>query len=230
MPHHYLQTEGIILRAIPFRDYDHILTLFTPEAGVMKLLVHGSRSKRRGMQGVCIPLTKVQAVYRERRGEIFNCQEISLIEPYSHLREDLIRLEASCDLVHAVDCSQLAGKPAPELYSLLCIFLEKLPQALFPASLAVCFRLKLLKYEGLAAFPLMCSACGQLLITEAFLSHAEGWCADHRQTGYSVWSQKSLELIYRFAGSLSYREICAEEVSPQLCVQVTRFFEGCLKM
>ena len=229
MSHPFQRTEGIILRAIPFRDYDHILTLFTPDAGVMKLLVHGSRSKRRGVQGLCIPLTKVEAVYREKGGEIFSCQEIVLLESYAHLRTELSRLEAACDLLHAVCCSQLEGKPAPCLYALLCFFLERISHALFPTSLAVCFRLKLLKHDGLAAFPFRCSACGQLLLTEAYTRHSEGWCMNHRPSGSSAWSQKSLELIYRFVASQSYREICAEEVSSELHIQVSRFFDHCLR-
>jgi DNA repair protein RecO (recombination protein O) len=230
MPHPFQRTEGIVLRAIPFRDYDHILSLFTPEAGMMKLLVHASRSKRRGLQGLCIPLTKVEVVYREKEGEIFSCQEMALIEPYAHVRTDLNRLEAACDLLHAVCCSQLVGKPAPLLYELLCFFLERIPQAASPAALALCFRLKLLKHEGLAAFPLMCSSCGQLLLAEAYICGLEGWCMSHRPVGSFAWSQKSIELINRLAACQSYREICAEEITPQLQKQVTHFFEDCLKL
>jgi len=228
MSHLFQQTEGIILRAVPFRDYDHILTLFTPEAGIMTLIVHGSRSKRRGVQGLCIPLTKVQAVYREKGGEIFSCQEIALVESYSHLRTELSRLEAACDLLHAVRCSQLAGKPAPLLYALLCYFLERIPHAPYPAALAVCFRIKLLKHEGLAAFPFRCPACGQLLLNAAYTYHAEGWCLSHRPAGSAAWSQKSLEMLYRFADSLNFREICTEEVPSGLQVQAARFFDACI--
>ena len=227
MSHPFQQTEGIILRAVPFRDYDHILTLFTPEAGMMKLFVHGSRSKRRGMQGLCTPLTKVEAIYRDKGGEIFSCQEMALIESYAHLRVELNRLEAACDLLHAVSCSQLAGKPAPRLYALLCFFLERLSQAVSPSALALCFRLKLLKHEGLAAFPFVCSACGQPLLAEAYICRSEGWCLSHRPAGSFAWNQKSLELIYRFADCQSFQEICAEEVTPQLKIQLARLFEDC---
>ena len=229
MSHSYQQSEGIILRAIPFRDYDHILTLFTP-TGVMKLVVYGSRSKRRGVQGLCVPLTKVSIVFRETGGEMYTCQEISLVDPYARLRQELHQLEGACDLLHAVSASQWVGKPAPHLYALLCFFLERIPESHFPASLAVCFRLKLLKHEGLAAFPFVCSACGQVLLAEAHTLHAEGWCMAHRPVGSVAWSQKSLELIYRLAVSQSYREICTSEVSPQLQSQVIQLFDDCYEV
>lgn len=229
MPHPFQHTEGIVLRAIPFQDYDHILTLFTPEAGIMKLLVHGSRSKRRSVQGLCMPLTKVSAVYQEKRGEIFSCRELALLEPFSHLRNDLPRLEAACDVLDAISRSQLAGKPAPLLYTLLCFILERIPHAPFPIALATCYRLKLLKHEGLAVFPFVCSDCGQILLTEAYTRSSEGWCSNHRPAGSSRWSQESLETIYRFSASQSVREICAEEAAPHLHLQVTRFFDACLE-
>ena len=230
MPHQFLQSEGIILRATPFRDHDNILTLFTPEAGIIKLMLFGSRSKRQNRQGLSMPLTKVEAIYRENSGEIFTCKELALIDPYSHLRQDLNFLEPACDLLQTVCCSQLTGKPAPLLYALLSSFLDKIPQALSPLALLVSFRLKLLFHEGLATFPFYCASCGELLLTEAYTSRAEGFCIHHRQGASLVWSQHHLEQIYRLVSSQSYREICAEEVNQQLSLQVAHFFNESINM
>lgn len=230
MASHYLKTEGIILRATPFRDYDHILTVFTPDAGLIKLMIYGSRSKRRGMQSLCMPLTKVEAVYQERQGEIFTCKELSLIDSYPYLRQELKFLETACDFLQAVNCSQLAGKPAPLLYLLLSRFLEKIPESLNPFVLLACFRIKILIHEGLATFPLYCSSCRELLVTEAFTYGTECWCLTHRPSGTLAWNQNQLEQIYRLVSSRSYREICAEEPSPQFIKLVSQFFEESIKM
>src|SRR5437016_2934336 len=94
--------EGIILKVIPFGDYDQILSLFTAEAGLIKLIFKGSRSRRRGLQGVCIPLTVVQVVYKEKNSELFSCHEMTLVEPYRFLRTDLAQLQAACDMLNAI--------------------------------------------------------------------------------------------------------------------------------
>lgn len=222
---HFHKTEGIILRATPFRDYDHILTLFTPDAGLIQLMVYGSQSKKKGGQALYMPLIKVESVYQEKGGEIFSCKELSLIDSYPYLRKELRYLEAACDLLKCVSGSQLNGKPAPLLYLLLSRFLEKIPEAQFPEVLAAAFRLKILMHEGVATFPFVCSSCQELLLTEGFTSNAEGWCFNHRPPASLAWNQTQLETIYRLASSRSYQEICAEEATPQLMVQITRFFE-----
>jgi DNA repair protein RecO (recombination protein O) len=222
-------TEGIILREIPFQDYDQILTLFTSDAGMIKVLYKGSRSKRRGVQGLCIPLTKVEIVYREKSGEIFGCQEMTLVDSYSLLRKKLLHLNVACDLLQVILASQLVGKTAPQLYTLLSFFLEKIPQTAHPWTLATSFRLKLLRHDGLAPFPFICSECGQLLQTVAYTYASEGWCVKHQPAGCRVWEQSELQHIYRLAVCQSYREICADEISSELQNKVEDFFEACVK-
>ncbi len=225
----FQHSEGIILRVIPFRDYGNILSLLTPDAGLIKLIYHGSRSKSRGMQGLCIPLTKVEAVYREKGGEIFVCEEMRLIEPFSNLRQKLHHLEVACDLLHVVASSQLVGKPAPILYALLCFFLQKIPLTLFPLALSVSFRLKLLKHDGIVAFPFICPACGQELLSEAYPYADEVWCECHRPVGSGAWGQVELKQLYRLSEAQNFHEIYSEEVSSQLYSQVSSFFDSCIK-
>lgn len=225
--HSFQRTKGIILRVIPFRDYDQILTIFTFEAGLIKVLYKGSRSKRRGVQGICMPLTVVEIVYREKKGEIFSCHEMGLIEAYHDLRQELKSLEVACDLLQVVASSQLVCKPAPQLYDLLCFYLHKIPQIGDPWTLAVSFRLKLLKYEGLIAFPFTCEACQRPLVDEAYLREEEWRCADHCMRGSSHWSETELQQLYQMTNCLSYREIADIRLSCELKQAMMRFFYVC---
>jgi DNA repair protein RecO (recombination protein O) len=45
------RTEGIVLHTLSYRDYDQILTVFTREAGVIKLVMRGGLSPRRQGRG-----------------------------------------------------------------------------------------------------------------------------------------------------------------------------------
>jgi DNA repair protein RecO (recombination protein O) len=229
MSQNFQHTEGIILRTIPFRDYDQIITLFTPHVGILKILYKGSRSKRRGAQGLCLPLTQVEVVYREKKGEIFACQEITLMNPFSFLRKELHHLQAACELLQVVLASQLTGKAAPALYALLCFYLEKIPCTLNPWTLTTSFRLKLLRHEGLSTIPFICSACQRLLHTVAYTHKSEAWCLDHRPTESQVWESKELEQIYRLTTCQSYREISKENISLELQKKAARFFDACLR-
>jgi DNA repair protein RecO (recombination protein O) len=226
MSQDFQQAEGIILRAIPFRDHDQILSIFTQNVGVIKVLYRGSKTQK--IQGLCMPLTKVEVFYREKKGEIFHCQELTLVESLSFLRKELLYLEVGCDLLQVILTSQLIGKAAPHLYALLCIYLKKIPQTVNPWTLAVSFRLKLLKYDGLATFPFICSECQQLLQIVAFTRESEGWCTNHQPLGSLVWQQNELQQVYRLANCLNHREICADDISLSLQNKVARFFGECV--
>jgi DNA repair protein RecO (recombination protein O) len=226
MSQDFQQAEGIILRAIPFRDHDQILSIFTQTVGVIKVLYRGSKTQK--IQGICQPLTKVGVFYREKKGEIFHCQELTLVESLSFLRKELLYLEVACDLLQVILTSQLIGKAAPQLYALLCIYLKKIPQTFNPWTLTVSFRLKLLKHDGLAAFPFVCSECQQLLQIAAYTRESEGWCMNHQPLGSLVWQQNELQQVYRLVNCQNYREICTDEIPLLLRNKVARFFEECV--
>ena len=219
----FKQAEGIILRVIPFRDYDQILTLFTHEQGIIKLIYKGSRSKKRGVQGLCIPLTVVDVIYREKRGELFGCQEMTWIDSYQSLRISLPCLEAACDCLQALYFSQLVGKPAPLLYELLRFYLNRMESIQDPWTLALSFRLKLLAYDGLARFPFICSTCFQPLYDGAYLHLTDWGCSEHLNHGI-YWTAEDIQQTYCLALSQSYQQLVEEKVTPEFKEKLINFF------
>ena len=121
----FQRTEGIILRAFPFRDYDQILTLFTANAGIVKIICYGSRSQKSKWRGLCSPLTRVEVVYRERKSEIFSLQDMALVDAHDHLRRQFVHLEIACDILNSLYETQLVGKPSPRAIRPAAILFEK---------------------------------------------------------------------------------------------------------
>lgn len=225
----FQSTEGIILRVIPFRDYDQILYLFTESEGLIKVIERGGRSKSRGKQGLCSPLTRIEVIYSETKGEIFNCREITCMDSFSSLRKELLFLEVGCDLLQVILSSQLIGREAPRLYALLLFYLRKIPQTAFPWVLAASFRLKLLKHDGLAVFPFTCSECQRILEQEAFIRDSESWCAHHQPSGSQAWACPELQMFYHLATCQNYSDISGYSISPWLQNQIRVFFDACIK-
>jgi len=222
------QAEGIILKVIPFRDYDQILTIFTHEQGIIKLIYKGSRSKRRGVQGLCVPLTLVQVIYREKRGELFSCQEMTGMEFYHSLRHSLPCLEAACDCLKALERSQLVCKPSPMLYQLLCFYLDRMETITDPWVLALSFRLKLLMHDGLARFPFLCATCFQPLQEVAYVHLTDWGCREHLSQGH-YWNEHEVQQVYRLALCQSYQELINETISEELKAKVNHFFSDSLQ-
>ncbi len=226
----FQQTEGIILKAIPFREEDAILSLFTQEAGVIKLFCRGARSPRKG-SALSVPLTQVEVIYKERASDLFSCQEMRMIHSFFELRGHLLHLEVASDFLRVILSSQLIGKPAPQLYALLCYYLRKIPQIADPWVLATSFRLKLIKHEGLAPFPLGCGECLALL-EEGGVQYGENWrCQKHPLPGGILgifWTKEELDQVYRWANCQHYREICSDGISLELRQKLVLFFEDLL--
>lgn len=226
--------EGILLKVIPFQDYDQILVFFTLEAGLIKVLFRGSRSKKRGLLGLCIPLTRAEVIYKEKRGEIYSGCDIALLDSYRDLRKNLTHLNAACDLLQILYQTQWVGKPAPLLYALLKSYLEKIPFTGHPQQFTASFRLKVLKHEGVASFPIACTDCQSLLEKQAYYSRGEFFCCFHRPQNFCVLQENIPTLLFRLAECRSCQELAGIEVSEAGLKAIERYFQdvilksGCL--
>lgn len=218
-------TEGIILQVIPYGEYDQILIVFTPDRGVIKLFFKASRSKRRGVQGLCAPLTHIEIVYSERNSELFSCREIKLIDSYHYLRAKLVFLEVACDLLQIVSQSQLVCKPAPLLYELLHFYLKKIPHIPDAWALSLSFRLKLLKHEGLVTIPFRCSECQTPIVKESYLNDTEWYCELHRKSTFQFWEEDELYLLYHLSLCQNYRQLALCSISAALGEKTKTYFQ-----
>jgi len=223
-------TEGIISRVIPFRENDQIITIFSPDAGLIKVIYKKKRNLKAGLERLCAPLSRVEVVYSERQGEIFNCSEMTCIETFPNLRKDLLFLEAACDMLQVVSLSQMPGKEAKQLYALLLFFLKKIPQSLYPWTLAASFRLKLLKHDGLMYFPMTCLECGLFLEEEAYTQECECFCSLHKPENGLVWNQEELLHLNQLALLQNFSELSSIQLDEQLFNRIRALFAAGIEL
>ena len=194
-----LKTEGVVVNALPFRNYDCILTVFTPMDGLVKFFCKGAyRQKKGNSTGTTTPLALVEIVYAKGRGDLYLCVEISVINYNLALRNNLSVLEAACKMLHSLAATQQPGKSAPELYQLFLMYLTKLPQASTPQTIISSFQLKLLRYEGLMAFLSHCSVCAELL-HETWVHESEAFCFAHTPSKALSLGKEERSLIEQLA-------------------------------
>ena len=148
MSQQQFETEGIVLHTTPFKEYDKILTLFTPHMGLLKLFARGSRRGFFAQNALTSPLTTGEYLYTQGRKDLHNFRDGTILNQNLAIRNKLETLQAAEKLVQALYKSQWPGKSSPKLYSLLRLFLEKLPCTEGPHILSSAFLLKILKHEG----------------------------------------------------------------------------------
>lgn len=145
------KVEGIVLKAISFKENDRILTLYTPEQGVMSLYVRGLSKKKPTLTNLATPLCRGEYLFRKGRSDLHKFLDGSILDLHLSLRKSYHHLEVAGKILHTMHETQLPGKSSPALYALLASYLKKLGDAKYPETLSASFHLKLLKHEGLLA-------------------------------------------------------------------------------
>jgi DNA repair protein RecO len=136
-------TEGIVLQTINFRDYDLIASVFTPDSGLIKLMVNFGNHPKKGMK--IAPMSRIELSYSRGKGDLLKCVEVKVIDQFPLLREKFEFLQSAGQILLSLLHSHFPEKPAPMLYQILLNYLEKLPSAEDPCSLPASFSLKLMR-------------------------------------------------------------------------------------
>lgn len=220
--------EGIVLHALKFKDYDQIFTLFTPDEGIVKMLLKHAYSAKFGRGAWTAPLTRAEFVYTRGTGDLRICREVSLLGQHLPLRENLDLLEASSDMLQATSQSQAPNKAAPDLYKLLIAYLEKLPLVANPHLLAASFRLKILRHEGLLNLASLCTHC-QIPLNERYATRGENYCRRHAPPGAVEFSEEEALLIELLAYAQTLGQLTSCTLPEGFVGKVKLFFRDLME-
>lgn len=207
--------EGIVLHKIKYGEYDQILTVFTREEGLIKLICKGASSRKKNGADL---LMRAEFFYLPRQSSLMTCRELTQINANLQLRKSLACLEGACAMAKAILASQCEQKPAPQLYELFICYLERLPLAPQPEALVASFLLKILRHEGLFGLTPHCSVCLQDLI-EHHIFNGESYCRQDRPPQAITLSPFEAETLFVLAFSRSFA--CIEQHHLQKDLQTT---------
>jgi DNA repair protein RecO (recombination protein O) len=145
------KSEGLVLRSMDYKERSRIITLFTKESGLLSLIVKGLSKKNYSLFSITSPFCQAEFIYIPGRSDLFRYQDSTLVNAHLLLRGKLEHLQAAGELAQAILYSQLPGKPAPDLYTLLISYLQQITCFENPLPLIASFHLKILNHEGLLA-------------------------------------------------------------------------------
>ncbi|HEV2075099.1 MAG TPA: DNA repair protein RecO, partial [Thermoleophilaceae bacterium] len=157
------KTEAVVLRSIRFGEAHRVLHLYTRDRGRVGAVAKGVRKVRSRFGGRLEPLTRVELVLHEGRGELCTVTSAETVSAHPALRErraSLDRATQACDAVLRLFDAAEPNRPA---YNLLCqelLLLDRDPAAATRAQ-ALAFRLKLLLAAGFVPELAGCAACGE---------------------------------------------------------------------
>jgi len=161
------KTEAVVLRSIRFGEADRVLHLYTLARGRIGAVAKGVRRTKSRFGARLEPLSHVELLLHEGRGELQTITGVDLVRSHHSAREEpyrlgvgLVGLEAMLRLFTEEEGSQRA-------FTALTRFLDQVDQlapgtASRPAldPLALAFQLKLLWLSGYLPHLTSCAECG----------------------------------------------------------------------
>ncbi|MEA5535862.1 DNA repair protein RecO [Crocosphaera sp. XPORK-15E] len=119
------QATGIILKGMPLGEADRLVTILSPEWGLIRAVVPGARKPKSSLRGRC-ELFMVNQLLIAKGRSLDKITQADTIESYPGLSKDLGKLAGSQYLAELVLSLALIDQPQGELYGLLNEHLRRL--------------------------------------------------------------------------------------------------------
>jgi DNA repair protein RecO (recombination protein O) len=195
--------QGIVLRGYPFGEADRVVVLLSPNHGKVRAVAKGVRKTKSRFGGRLEPFTHIDVLLYEGRN-LDTITQVSVIEPFAHLRVDLDRVMAAGTMVEAIDAVAQEGEASHRQFLLLQRGLRALEAGPPHPDLVAAFLLKLADVVGLAPALDSCAECGRPDQLHRFRMSAGGVVCDVCSSGQGV---KLPEGLVGYLAELSEAEL-----------------------
>lgn len=130
------KARGINLKGIPLGEVDRLLTVLTPEYGLVRAVAPGARKPKSRLRGRT-ELFVVNDLLIVKGKSLDKVIQAETKESYPGLSKDLGKLSASQYLAEVVLCIGLSNQPQEEIYELLLEHLARIEQLTYLSSKAL---------------------------------------------------------------------------------------------
>ena len=207
--------ETITLSSIIFKDYDRIVTLFSKEIGLVKLIVKGASRKKSTLIPFCEPLTHAQILFKEKKGDLHLFMEGKILNSHLSLRRDYDILLGATKLLKVIQKSHVFYQSSTNIFLLLSSYLKKLETFDSPNSLIASFHLKMLLNEGCLTLKNRCSKC-QNQASKLYFSNKDYFCSQCCSNYEIELNQGELNSLLHLTKIKSFLELEKIELKPIL--------------
>jgi DNA repair protein RecO (recombination protein O) len=183
--------QGIVLRSYPFGEADRVVVLLSPNHGKLRAVAKGVRKTTSRFGGRLEPFTHVDLILYEGRS-LDTITQVSVIDAFPHLRNELDRVLAAGTMVEVVDAVTEEGEGAVRAFLLLQRGLRALEAGPRHPDLVASFLLKVADVVGVAPALDECAGCGTRAGVTRFSFAAGGALCERCRTPAAVVLREGL--------------------------------------
>src|SRR4051812_9810033 len=194
--------KAVVLGSIRYGEADRILHLYSRERGRMGAIAKGARRVKSRLGGRLEPLSRVNLILREGRGDLCTVTGVDTVDAHPGLRERWASLQRATQACESVLRLLDSAEPNAPAYNLLCRELQLLSSdsAAATRAHALAFRMKLLLAAGFAPELAACAACGEREHLSAFSASAGGVVCPGCEAGSFPLSGEAHEFLVTALG------------------------------
>lgn len=152
--------QGIVLRGYPFGESHRVVVLLSPNHGKLRTVAKGVRKTKSRFGGRLEPFTHVDVVLYEGKN-LDTITQVSIINAFPHLRNDLDRVLAAGTMIEVADTVAQEDEPSHRLFLLLQRGLTVLDAGPAHPDLVTSYLLKAADVMGVAPALDSCAGCGR---------------------------------------------------------------------
>lgn len=154
-----LKTQGIVLKCADYKEADRMITLLTPDYGLINVSARGVRRQNAKLRFAAELFTYGGYMLNDKNGR-YALMGCILKDSFYALREDIDKMCAASSMVEIINYAG-THQPQPEIFDLLrgCLFTLCICQASAKAVLTL-FIARLLKISGFLPEIEYCAFCG----------------------------------------------------------------------
>ena len=154
-----INTTGIVIRELKTGETDRLVTILTPDMGLVRAFVRGGRSVKSRKQSATQLLSYSHLTLFSSR-DAFSIDEAEPIEVFFELRKDILRTALAQYFCQLIEETATEGNDSHEILSLMLNSLYKLSGDRLPVQqLKAVFEMRLLSLSGFMPDIVACANC-----------------------------------------------------------------------
>lgn len=169
-----VRAEAIVLRHFDWGEADRLLSIYTRKMGKVRAIAKGVRKMHSRKAGHLQPFTRV-SLQLARGRDLFIITQAETIQPYLHLRQDLLLVGYAAYVAELLDRFTYDNDENPSIYRLVWNTLDRLDTEPDPLLAVHYYEIRLLELLGYRPELFKCVNCeSEIKPEDQFFSAARG--------------------------------------------------------
>jgi len=159
-----IETDGIVLKTMAFKENDSILTFLTPEAGKIAGVLHGGKSARSGNSAKTELFVTNHLEFSIKTGaELVRIRKCELLVSHAQIRQNYSKFLHASYISELLLFCEIPVVESEDYFNLLKRTISQLSEFDNSAELKLYFEMQLLKLLGISPNLISCTVCENFL-------------------------------------------------------------------